>query len=161
VKFDQHRVRTAPVLVVGAGNWLISYDRIGPKVLQMCKNHFGPEVGLFNTGSSGLNLLDIIADQELLLIVDACIGNGAVGDIHIVEPNLEYQKAMGSGSHQINPLEVLMVAKCLYPEKLPKKTLFILVETNGMDDVMLERSCRRVFKTIKGIIEQWSAGDLR
>ena len=164
MNLDSQKNPRAPVAVVGAGNWLISCDRVGPKVLQMCRNRFGPEVELLDTGSSSLNLLDIIDNQALLLIVDASIGSGDGGRIRIVEPDLNLvDDAAGSGSHQINPLETLMIANSLYPDRLPRKILMILVETNGINEIEMEHLCRKVVCIIEKKVEQywtdsWSRG---
>lgn len=147
--------------IVGAGNWLISYDRIGPKVLKMCRKTFGPEADLIDAGTSGLNLFDHIDKQDLMLIVDACRGEDPVGQVHVIEPDLKSQSPIGLGSHQISAVETLMVAKCLCPEKLPRKILLILVETNGLDEKgedALETICRNVIAVLTDEISKWRAG---
>ena len=161
MSFCGYKCRWTPVAIVGAGNWLISYDCIGPKVLKLCRKTFGPEVGLIDAGTSGLNLFDRIDKQDLMLIVDACRGKDSVGQIHVIEPDLKSQSPIGLGSHQINAVETLMVAKCLYPEKLPRKILLILVETNGMDEKneeVMERICRNVITVLTYEISKWRAG---
>jgi hydrogenase maturation protease len=135
---------TAPIAIVGAGNWMITYDRIGPKILEMITNRYGPEVALFNTGSSGLALLDCINGQELMLVIDACKCGGPAGRIRIVPADYNSDILQGPSIHQIGPLETLIIAKYLYPQQLPRKVLLILTDTDGMNQAQMEAACRRV-----------------
>jgi len=56
--------------------------------------------------------------------------------------------------HQIGPLEALLVAKHLYPERLPKRVMLMLVETGGVDDQMAEQACHRVVDAVQREIRQ-------
>lgn len=150
----------APVAIVGTGNRLISCDNIGPKVLHMSRTRFGPgtdlpDVDLIDAGSTGLVLMDHIANQELMILVDACCGEGPGGRIHILEPDLTSPAAPVAGSHQIGALEALMAARYLYPEKMPRRLWLILVETDGLTRAEMEKACGRMVRIIEGKIEEW------
>ena len=138
----------APVAVVGVGNWLVSYDRIGPLVLNLCEGRYGPDVELFDAGSAGLALLDCIDAQDLMLVVDACRSNGTPGKVRVAEMDVEAHMTSVPGLHQIGPLETLVVARHLFPEKLPRRLLFLLVETDGLSDDDLEQTGQRVVALI-------------
>ncbi len=145
----------APVAVVGVGNWLVSCDRIGPNVLQKCSQRFGPEIDLIEIGCVGLALLDHIAKQELMIIVDACCGMGARGEIMVREPDLNSFETTAGGCHQIGAMETLVVANFLYPERLPRKLVLILAETNGLNTLEMEKACDRITGLIEEKIETW------
>jgi hydrogenase maturation protease len=160
-EFCGDKSQWSPVAIVGAGNWLISYDCIGPKILKLCRKTFGPEVGLIDAGTSGLNLFDRIDKQELMLIVDACRGKDPAGQVQVIEPDLQSQSPIGFTSHQISAVETLMVAKCLCPEKLPRKILLVLVETNGLDEEdgdVMETIYRNVIAVLTDEVSKWRAG---
>ena len=150
----------ASLAVVCVGNWLISYDRIGPKVLALSEGRYGPDVALFDAGSAGLALLDCIDGQGLMMVVDACKTGGRTGEIHVTETDFEAEISPGPGLHQIGPMETLAVARQLFPEKLPHRLLFVLVETDGMNDAQLDKAGHRVVSIIEGEIAQFRANRL-
>ncbi len=150
-----HPILPAPVAVIGVGNWLVSCDRIGPDVLRKCRKRFGPEIDLIEIGCVGLALLDHIAKQDLMIIVDACCGIGSRGEIMVKETDVNSLETTIGGSHQIGAMETLAVANFLYPEKLPRKLIFILAETNGLDGSEMESLCDRIAGLIEERIDTW------
>jgi len=144
-----------PVAVVGAGNWLISSDNIGPRVLEMVRDRYGPEVELCDVGSGGLALLDHLHGQELMLVVDACVGYGEPGEVMLVEPDLDQPPARECSVHQIGPIEALVVARHLAPATLPRCTRLVLVETAGIDEQAEDSACERVVAVLDREIERW------
>lgn len=131
------------ISVVGAGNWMISHDRVGPRVLQLLEGRYGPEVELCHAGTSGLDLLDHLHGQELFLVVDACTLGGPPGTVHVFDrPDLVGVPSSAASVHQIGPLEALAVARHLFPEQLPRRIQLVLVETGGIDDQTFEEVCR-------------------
>ncbi len=149
-----------PVAIVGAGNWLVGRDRVGPEVLAELRRRALPaEVELWEVGSTGLALLDCIRAQELLIVVDAAALGGPVGHIRVLEPDLEAPPEASSTSvHQLGPLEALWVAKMLYPERLPSRIRLILVETGHGDSAVPPELCQRVVAVIEREIDGWRAG---
>jgi hydrogenase maturation protease len=144
-----------PVSVVGAGNWLFTHDRVGPRVLEKLAGRYGDEVELCDAGSGGLNVLDFLRGQELLLLVDACVDGGRVGEVRVLEPDLDVTPTSGSSVHQIGPIEALIVARELYPEQLPQKSLLILVETEGIDEALMEAACDEVVARLDQELARW------
>jgi hydrogenase maturation protease len=144
-----------PVTIIGAGNWLVSVDTVGPCVLELVQNRYGQAVELCNMGSAGLVLLDHLHGQELMIVVDACILGGYPGRIHVLEPNLHHPGGDVSSVHQIGPLETLTIAKHFYPEQMPKRILLILVETAGIDTDTQQAACQQVVAILDREIEAW------
>ncbi|MCZ7650131.1 MAG: hydrogenase maturation protease [Thermoanaerobaculia bacterium] len=75
-----------PVTVVGCGNWLMAVDRVGPRVLRELAGRRRPGVALADVGTTGLGLLDRLSGQELLILVDACVGRTAPGEVLVSHP---------------------------------------------------------------------------
>jgi len=144
-----------PISIVGAGNWLISHDRIGPKVLELVKGRYGSEVELCNIGSAGLALLDYLHGQELMLVVDACLQGIQPGEICIVEPCLDTLNINITSVHQIGPLETLTFAKRLFPASMPQRIRLILVETYGIDEKKEAVACQEVLTILDREIGAW------
>jgi hypothetical protein len=61
----------------------------------------------------------------------------------------------GNGMHQLGPMEALAVARSLYPEKLPQRTVLVLVETEGLSGTELEKACGRVLTVLDRQMEGW------
>jgi hydrogenase maturation protease len=144
--------------VVGAGNWLLTHDRVGPRVLEKLAGRYDEQVELCDAGAGGLNVLDFMRGQELLVLVDACVEGGPVGEVRVLEPDLDVVPTTGSSVHQIGPIEALIVARELYPERLPRKSLLILVETDGIDEATMEAACDEVVARLDDELVRWRAG---
>ena len=136
------------VTVAGSGNWLLGHDRIGPRVLALIENRYSQHVEICDLGTSALALLDHLHGQDLLVIVDACVGFGVTGEVLVMEPDLEGTPDRGTSIHQIGPVEALVVASHLEPQALPKRTLLILVETGGLSEEQEQTACAQVVKVL-------------
>jgi hydrogenase maturation protease len=145
----------ARVTVAGAGSRLIPCDSVGPRVLELCSGRFGEEVELFECGTTPLSLLDCIRGQELMLIVDACTGVFRSGEVRIMDLEQTHELTGGNGMHQLGPMEALAVARSLYPEKLPQRTVLVMVETEGLSGIELEKVCGRVLTVLDRQMEGW------
>ena len=146
----------AEITITGAGNWLMSRDQIGPKVVEAIVGRYGPNVEVCTLGSSPLTLLDLLHGQQLLIVIDAAvIGNS--GAVRCYEPNLENEEyPMGGGIHQIGPLETLLIARRLYQETLPERIFFITVATNNLDTALEQKACRKIVIKIDNLLADWS-----
>jgi hydrogenase maturation protease len=149
------RAHAAPVAVVGAGNWLIASDRAGPRVLERIRGRYGPEVEIRNMGSAGLALLDHLHGQELMCLVDACLGSGPPGRVHVSELRFDGMPDPVASVHQIGPLETLAIAARLYPGDMPKRAVLIGIETEGIDERMEELACEEAVAILDREIERW------
>lgn len=142
------------ITIVGAGHSMVAQDRVGPRVIELLRGHCADNVDLCDMGTSGLDLLDKFLAQDLMIIVDACIGMAAPGELVQTEPDLDAVPTPSASVHQIGPIEALLVAKHLYPERLPKRVLLMLVETGGVDDKTAEDACHRVVDAVQRQIRQ-------
>lgn len=63
---------TRPILVLGIGNILLSDEGIGVRVIEQMQTISIPEdVELVDGGTSGVDLLDILADRDKVIVIDA------------------------------------------------------------------------------------------
>jgi hydrogenase maturation protease len=151
----------SPISVVGAGNWLMGNDRIGPRVLEAIKGRYGPEVELCEVGHTGLAVLDHLHGQDLLLVVDACVLGGSPGEVHEVEPDLDRPFGRESSVHQVGPVETLAVAKRLFPSSMPHRIVLILVETEGIDERAEDAACQKVIAVLDREVAAWGTSHMR
>ncbi len=145
--------RRPDVTVAGVGNWLISQDRVGPRVLEMAAGRYGEEVELADIGSGGLALLDHLHGQRLLVVVDACLGLGRPGEVVVVDGE-QVVAATSPSAHQIGPAEALLIARHLQPETMPGRTVLLLAETGELDESQLDTACERVMAELDALIRE-------
>jgi hydrogenase maturation protease len=144
-----------PVTVAGAGNWLLGHDRIGPLVLDRLSRRLPEDVELADLGCSGLALLDRLRGQDLLVVVDACVGRGRPGEVMVVEPDLDRLGDGWPSAHQIGPVETLAVGRALYPELEPKRVVLVLVETTDLEESNEDRACAAAVRAVEREVETW------
>jgi hydrogenase maturation protease len=149
--------KPARVTVAAAGHFMVQHDTIGPKVLARLGQRFDArqEVEVVDLGTSGLALLDQLRGQELLIVVDACVGLGQPGEL--VERRYDpAQATIGreTSVHQLGPLEALQIAQELYPAQLPDQTVLLLVDTAGAGDALLEDASERVVQRLDQLLDE-------
>lgn len=147
-----------PITVAAAGNWIISCDRIGPRVLREVERLAPPGVELADVGTSGLALLDRLHAQDLLVVVDACVGRGRAGEVLVEEPDLLAPFGREPSVHQIGPRETLVVASHLYPGEMPERVRLVLVETGGLEESGEDDAVRNAADAVMNEIECWRRG---
>lgn len=150
--------RNGPITVAAAGNWIISCDRIGPRVLAEVERLAPPGVELSDVGMSGLALLDHLHAQELLVVVDACVGHGSPGQVLVEELDLLAPLGREPSVHQIGPREALVVASHLYPGEMPERVRLVLVETGGLEESGEDDAVRQAAEAVMNEIECWRRG---
>ena len=150
--------KRSPITVAGAGNWMITHDRVGPRVIEMIEGRYPDDVEICDLGAGGLSLLDELHGQELLLVVDACVGFGEPGEVLVVEPELDDSVLQGMSVHQVGPVEALVVTRHLWPERLPRRVLLVLIETGGLDGEMEREACEEAVRLLDRHIEECRRG---
>jgi hydrogenase maturation protease len=144
------------VTVVGCGNWLQQVDSLGPMVLAALAER-GLDAVLADVGTSVLGLLDLLQGQELLVLVDTCVGMGSPGSVVVCEPDLETAAWTHTSVHQVGPVETLVVAREPFPEYLPQRIVMVLLETGGLDSEEERRLCQRGVAAVERELESWRA----
>ncbi len=154
VQVEESRRDVAPVIsVIGCGNWQVRPDRIGPRVLARLADRAPAGVELADVGTTLLGLLDRLHRQDLLVLVDACIGRATPGAVDVVDLGEEIAIPPRATLHQIGPLETLAIARELYPERCPRRTRFVTIETGNLAPESEEEVCVRALAAIEREIE--------
>lgn len=118
------------VLVVCIGNDLVADDGAGQAVYNSLLASALPEnVRLVCLGLGGIDLLEEIDGEELLIVVDSVQLGGLCGTIHRLEwDQLPPVTARPVSGHGIGVREAIVVAKRLYPDRTPARTCLIGIE---------------------------------
>ncbi len=71
------------ILVLGLGNLLLSDEGVGVRIVEaLGASHDMPaEVELLDGGTSGMELLDTVADRDCLIVADAVNSDGPAGSV--------------------------------------------------------------------------------
>jgi hydrogenase maturation protease len=108
--------KKAPILVLGIGNILLSDEGAGVKVVyEMQKKQLPPNVELYDGGTAGADLLDVIANREKVIVIDAIEGDYSPGTIvRFALDDLEQAKITWLGSlHDVNIKDTFEMTKLL------------------------------------------------
>lgn len=145
----------APMTVACSGHWLIEHDTIGPRVAELIAGRYPvDEVEVADIGTAGLALVDVLRGQELVVVVDACLAGGEPGEISLREADFEAPLGRETSVHQLGPQAALQVAYHLYPERLPRRSLLLLVETGDTDEERREAACHEVVVRLDALAAQ-------
>ena len=124
-------------LIICIGNQLVADDGVGWEIFQRLQQNGLPDhVRLEFLGLGGIDLLEEIAGEELLVVVDAVQLGHAPGTIHTLGwqelPALSSRPVSG---HGIGIREAISVGRKLYPERMPKEVFLIGVEGKCFDQL--------------------------
>ena len=117
-------------LVVCIGNDLVADDGIGKAVFDELQSMLLPDgIRRVYLGLGGIDLLEEMDGEELLVVVDGVQLGGQAGTIHQLHwqqlPGIEARPVSG---HGISIKEAVIVASRLYPERCPKDTYLVGIE---------------------------------
>lgn len=103
------------ILVLGVGNILQRDDGVGVRVIEHLRSLELPAgVEVFDGGTAALDLLNVVADRQKVIVVDAVQGGGEPGAIYRFAPNdVEVEPHPITSLHQIGLLETLAMAQHL------------------------------------------------
>jgi len=75
------------ILVLGLGNVLLSDEGVGVRIVEALSafHDLPDEVEVLDGGTSGMDLLDTIADRDCLIVADAVNANGPAGRLMRLE----------------------------------------------------------------------------
>jgi len=103
----------APILVVAIGNILRRDDGFADAVLrELDECNLPAEVELFDAGTSAIELMDIFAGRDKLIVIDAVRGNQVPGTLYRFSPDQVEAGALPMNSlHQVGLLETLRLGE--------------------------------------------------
>lgn len=106
-------------LVVGIGNPILGDDSVGLRVAEKLKDKFDVKKATPTT------LIEAISGYDSVVIVDAVCGFGEVGEVFEVEIAENSEISL---SHSAGIIEMLSLAKAIYPDRMPKDIRIIAIE---------------------------------
>lgn len=114
-------------------------DAIGLRVLQELHKKEVQGVDLEEACASGLDLIEIMLDHELVIVVDAIIKSGhPAGTVMVLSPEDFSDTVHGTNPHEANVATTMELGRTLEPDRFPKKVLFVAVEANDVFTVSEE-----------------------
>lgn len=122
-------------VIICIGNELVADDGAGYAVYQALKDvSFDCDVRLLFLGLGGIDLLEELDGEELLVVVDGVQLGGGPGTVHVLDwdaiPAQDYRPVSG---HGIGVREAINVARKIYPDRVPDMTYMVGVEGKCFD----------------------------
>ena len=144
------------VLVVCIGNELVADDGVGWAVYQELRRLELPQgVRLVFLGLGGIDLLEELDGEELLLVVDGVQLGAPPGTVHrLCWEDLPQAPARPVSGHGIGVREAITIGRRLYPQRVPGKTVLIGIEGRCFDRLGqgLSPEVARVVPEVVGIV---------
>lgn len=103
----------APVLILGIGNILLKDEGVGVRVIEAMQNEALPDgIELCDGGTSGADLIDILADRRKVIILDAIDAQYPAGTVLRMTVNdILPQEGQSISLHQFGLADSLVMAK--------------------------------------------------
>jgi hydrogenase maturation protease len=122
------------VLVLGAGNILLSDEGVGVRVVEALQDRYDvPDtVEILDGGTCGMGLLDVIAGRDHLIIVDAVNTGSPSGTlVRLADDEIPVVFRTKSSPHQLGLQDVLALLTLL--ERAPRHVTVIGVQPASLD----------------------------
>ncbi len=124
-------------LVVCIGNGLVADDGAGKAVYErLLQSSIPGDVRLRFLGLGGMDLLEEIDGEDILVVVDGVQLGGKPGTIHLLDwehlPRMDLRPVSG---HGIGICEAIAVGQRLYPERVPENIFLVGVEGQCFDQL--------------------------
>lgn len=94
-------------LVVGLGNPLMGDDGIGVRVSRELRERRVVDINVVDGGTPGFGLLELLAEERLVIMVDAVDAAREPGSVFWVDPDTLFSETRKSSLHQINLTDAL------------------------------------------------------
>ncbi len=123
-EFNERR----PILILGIGNILLRDEGVGVRVIETLRQQEIPDtINLVDGGTSGADLIDILADRRKVIIVDAVDAGKAPGTvIRFEEDDLENIPNSALSLHELGIAETLKMTSKLNCK--PKEVVFFGIQ---------------------------------
>ncbi len=104
-----------PILVLGIGNILLRDEGVGVRVVeQMQKMHLPDDVELVDGGTAGADLLDVLAERQKVIVIDAVQADCEPGTvIRFTADDLVQPDGVGMSLHELGLGEALTMTRQL------------------------------------------------
>jgi hydrogenase maturation protease len=104
------------ITVLGVGNILLKDEGVGVRVVErLAQCHaFGDNVRLVDGGVLGVGLMGVVADSDVLIIVDAVRNGQTPGTLHYLQGDQIPRRVLAKQSmHQLDLPEVLVLCEVI------------------------------------------------
>ncbi len=104
-----------PILVLGIGNILLRDEGVGVRVTeQMQKMHLPDDVELVDGGTAGADLLDVLAERQKVIVIDAVQADCEPGTVlRFTADELVQPDGVGMSLHELGLGEALKMTRQL------------------------------------------------
>lgn len=111
------------ILVLGIGNLLLSDEAVGVRIVEALEQRYRlpAYVEVLDGGTSGMELMEVMADRDHLIVADAVLTGSAPGSVEVLHdeeiPALFTRKV---SPHQLGLCDVLMALRLTdeFPQRL-------------------------------------------
>ncbi len=114
------------ILVLGLGNILLSDEGVGVRIVEALEaSHELPgDVEVLDGGTSGMDLLDMVADRDCLIVADAVNADGPAGRvIRLENENIKMLFETRFSPHQLGLSDLLAALRLI--DKAPNRVVVI------------------------------------
>lgn len=132
-------------LVLGIGNTILGDDGIGVYVVQGLAKEINDEnIDVMDTSIDGLNLLEIIAGYDKLIVVGAIMTEETkAGKIYKLKPkNIGRLASSATSPHHLNLATTIEIGKRLFPQEIPGEVIIFAVGAQEVTEVTEEMTAR-------------------
>ena len=104
-----------PILILGIGNILLRDEGVGVRVIEQMQNmHLPDDVELVDGGTAGADLLDVLAERQKIIVIDAIQADYEPGTVlRFTADDLTQPDGVGMSLHELGLGEALKMTKQL------------------------------------------------
>ncbi len=103
-----------PTLIVGIGNILLADEGVGVRVVERLRSIPLPDtVELVDGGTAGADLIDILADRDKVIVIDAVDLGTTAGTLYRLTPEQIEASVDSLSLHQLGLAETLKMVKLM------------------------------------------------
>ena len=145
------------IAIVGVGNILLKDEGIGVKVVKELENEytFPPDITLVDGGTAGHHLVNVVADFDVIIVIDAVQGGEEPGTIYRFSlDQIPIELNTHLSLHQVGVLEALNQVKLLGKNQ---KVVFVGIEPKDISPWGMELSpaiAEKIPKLISLVLEE-------
>lgn len=150
-------------LILGIGNPILGDDGVGFHIAQELAEKIKDEnIEVKDTTVNGLNLLELIAGYDKLIVIDAIMTeDGKAGEIYKLKPEIIGEPACSTiSAHHLNLANTIELGKRLFPQEMPEEVTVFAVGTQKVAQVteeMTEAVKEAIPKIVSLVLEEISS----
>lgn len=118
------------VVVTCIGNGLCADDAVGCAVYEKLEKQSLPKgMTLVNLGLGGVDLLEYLHGEELLIVVDAVRFGACPGYVHVLDwKDLPSIQGISVSAHSLGIENTVQIGQTLFPERMPERIVLVGIE---------------------------------